>query len=214
MQTSNLFPPLLSGLAKQAAQRIQPPQWLLHEGRQRLVLLLNHILMQQPSAMQRLARQNGRVIHIQAGHQRTGDVGATPPWTALTLSITAAGLFNLAPAHARPDLHLHITDTHPARLAQAALRGEKPPLHIMGDVRMATELQWLIDNVRWDVERDLVRLLGEGPAKAVAALALTIAHGLSQFVSGCLAARTVEHCTVAPGAAPTQVPCTASVNIS
>lgn len=204
MQTFTLFPPLLSGLAEQVAQRIQPPQWLLHEGRQRLVLFLNHILMQQPAAMQRLARQNGRVIHIQAGRQRTGDAGAMPPWSSLTLSITAAGLFNLAPAHARPDLHLHVTDTHPARLAQVALRGEKPALHIMGDVRLATELQWLIDNVRWDVERDLVRLLGEGPARTIAALALAIAHGLRQFVSGCVAARAADHCTTAPGSAPTQ----------
>ena len=43
----------------------QPPQWLVHEVQQRLVLFLNHVLMQEREAMDRLVRQKGRVARVQ-----------------------------------------------------------------------------------------------------------------------------------------------------
>ena len=40
--------------------KVQPPQWLVHEVQHRAVLFLNHVLMQESAATERLARQRGR----------------------------------------------------------------------------------------------------------------------------------------------------------
>ena len=42
-----------------------PPDWAIDELQRRVVLLLNHVLMQEPLAMERLARQQGRVVRVQ-----------------------------------------------------------------------------------------------------------------------------------------------------
>ena len=55
----------LDGLFERLASGPQPPQWLVHEVQHRGVLFLNHVLMQEPQAMERLARQRGRVAHVQ-----------------------------------------------------------------------------------------------------------------------------------------------------
>jgi ubiquinone biosynthesis protein UbiJ len=44
------------------------------------------------------------------------------------------------------------------------LRGDKPSIRIEGDVQFAAEINWLVDNVKWDVEEDLARLIGDVPA--------------------------------------------------
>jgi ubiquinone biosynthesis protein UbiJ len=41
-------------------------------------------------------------------------------------------------------------------------------VQIEGDVQLAAELAWLSDNLRWDFEEDLARLLGDIPAHALA----------------------------------------------
>ena len=45
--------------------RLQPPPWLVHETQRRVVLFLNHVLMQESAATERLRRQQGRVARIQ-----------------------------------------------------------------------------------------------------------------------------------------------------
>jgi ubiquinone biosynthesis protein UbiJ len=93
MNTSSPFS-FLESFVKQ----IQPPPWLVAEGRQRLVLLLNHVLMQEKEAQSRLARKKGSVVRAQwAGF-------------SLDLLITPAGLTDLAPAGAPADLTLIITE--------------------------------------------------------------------------------------------------------
>ncbi len=154
----------------------QPPQWLVHEVQQRLVLFLNHVLMQEKEAMDRLVRQKGRVARVQ--------------WRvySLALVITPAGLFNLAPETAVPDLRLEVTETSPFTLAQGALRGDKPAIRIEGDVQLAAEINWLVDHVRWDVEEDLARVIGDAPAHTVAQVAGRAAQALRQFVGSRMAA--------------------------
>lgn len=161
---------LLGSLAERAAQAVQPPAWLVHETQQRLVLFLNHVLMQEPQAMERMVRQSGRVARVQ--------------WRqfSLALLVTPAGLFNLAETGSAPDLRLEVLDTNPIALAQAALRGDKPGIRIEGDVQLAADLQWLADNVSWDVEEDLARVIGDVPAHTLANLARTAAQAVRQFV--------------------------------
>jgi ubiquinone biosynthesis protein UbiJ len=160
----------LDGLFERVAAGPQPPQWLVRELQQRMVLFLNHVLMQEKEAMDRLVRQKGRIARVQ--------------WRvySMALVITPAGLFNLAPDTATPDLQLHITETSPFALAQTALRGDKPAIRIEGDVQFAAEINWLVDHVRWDVEEDLARVIGDAPAHTVAQFARRGAQALRQFV--------------------------------
>lgn len=148
----------------------QPPQWMVHEVQQRIVLLLNHVLMHEPEAMARLVRQRDRVVQAQWRHF----------W--LALRITPAGLFNVAAEGAVPDLRLEIAEPSPLDLVERLARGEKPPVRIDGDVQFAAEINWLVDHVRWDLEEDLARLIGDAPAHALADAVRRAAQALRQFV--------------------------------
>jgi len=50
--------------AQALASRIQPPAWLIDEGQQRVVLLINHVLMQEPQACERLRRVAGQRVEV------------------------------------------------------------------------------------------------------------------------------------------------------
>jgi ubiquinone biosynthesis protein UbiJ len=129
---------------------------MVDEGQQRLVLLLNHVLMQESEAQARLARKKGSVIQVRWG------------FFSLSLQITPAGLVNVADASRSPDLVLSLEDQPPWAVARQVLQGQRPPVQIEGDVQLAAELAWLSDNLRWDFEEDLARLLGDIPAHALA----------------------------------------------
>jgi ubiquinone biosynthesis protein UbiJ len=168
-------PPLpLSSLADalgKFADHLKAPAWLVDEAQQRLVLFLNHVLMQEPEAQARLMRQTGRVVQV-----RWRDF-------SLQLAATPAGLCELAGAAAVPDLLLTVTDTSPLDLARSALRGDKPGVRIEGDVQFAGEVNWLVDHVRWDAEEDLSRLIGDAAAHTLANIGRAAAQALRAFVS-------------------------------
>jgi ubiquinone biosynthesis protein UbiJ len=180
----------LDGLFERVAAGPQPPQWLVHEMQQRMVLFLNHVLMQEKEAMDRLVRQKGRIARVQ--------------WRSysMALVVTPAGLFNLASEGAAPDLQLHVTETSPFALAQTALRGDKPAIRIEGDVQLAAEINWLVDHVRWDVEEDLARVIGDAPAHTVAQFARRAAQALRQFVGARVAPPPSSEVAAQPPAAP------------
>jgi ubiquinone biosynthesis protein UbiJ len=160
----------VEGLLDQLASRLQPPAWMVDEVQNRLVLLLNHVLGQEEEAMARLARQKGRVVLLQ--------------WRdiVLKLAATPAGLLERAPAAAPADLTLTLTQESPFDLARAALRGDKPAVRIEGDVQLAAEVNWLADHVRWDIEEDVARLIGDAPAHTAGQIARNVLNALRQFV--------------------------------
>jgi ubiquinone biosynthesis protein UbiJ len=167
-------PPLsfLDDLFTRFGSRMQPPDWAVREVQQRMVLLLNHVLQQEPEARQRLARQQGRVALFQ--------------WRFVTMKLVAtpAGLLDLAPEGAQPELTLTVTEESPLGLARAAFSGDKPAVRIEGDVQLAAEVNWLVDHVRWDVEEDLARVIGDVPAHTLAAGARRVAEALRRFTGG------------------------------
>ena len=165
----------LSGLVERVMAGPQAPEWLVSEMHQRLVLFINHVLMQEKEAMDRLLRQKGRIARVQ--------------WRqySVALLVTPAGLVDVAPEDAAPDLMLEVTETSPLSLAQTALRGDKPSIRIEGDVQFAAEINWLVDNVKWDVEEDLARVIGDTPAHTVAQVAGRGAQALQQFVGSRMA---------------------------
>ena len=79
------------------------------------------------------------------------------------------------------DLSLTLTEESPWELFQAALRGDKPPVRIVGDVQFAAEINWLVDNVRWDLEEDLSRIVGDAPAHAMGEGARRMVDALRGF---------------------------------
>ena len=169
MATTTPFP-FLDRVLERIAEGPRPPDWLVGEAQQRLVLLVNHVLMQERAATARLVPRSGRVVRVQ--------------WRQffVALQVTPAGLFDLAQQGATPDLHFEITETSPLGLARSAVRGERPPVRIDGAVDFAGDLQWLADNLRWDIEDDLARVIGDVPAHTLARVARAGAQALHGFV--------------------------------
>lgn len=168
MATQSPFP-FLDDLFSRLARGLQPPAWMLEEIQRRQILLVNHVLMQEPEAQARLARQTGRVVEAR--------------WRIflMRLRITPAGLLDLAPPDGPPDLTLTLTQESPWQLAQAALRGDKPPVRVAGDVQLAADINWLVEHVRWDLEEDLSRLIGDAPAHAMGEAVRGMVKALRQF---------------------------------
>jgi ubiquinone biosynthesis protein UbiJ len=150
---------------------LKPPAWAVHEAQRRVVLLLNHVLMQEPEAALRLARQTGRTMLVQ--------------WRNFSFKLVAtpAGLLDLADQEVQADLVLTVTDESPLALVQAALRGDKPAVRIEGDVQLAAEVNWLTEHVRWDMEEDLARVMGDVPAHTLSQFAQGLSGALRQFVT-------------------------------
>jgi len=167
---------LLGDLFNRVGERLQPPPWAVHEIQHRAVLFLNHVLQQEPEAQQRLVRQQGRVVRFQ--------------WRFVTMELVAtpAGLLDLAPPGSLPELTLSVIDDNPFEIARATLRGDKPSVQIVGDVQLAAEVNWLVDHVRWDVEDDLARVIGDVPAHAIGNAVRRVVGALRQFVGNRAAA--------------------------
>lgn len=147
---------------------MQPPGWLVAELHQRVVLFLNHVLQQESQAMERLQRQQGKRVLMQ--------------WRQFTvdLRVTPAGLLELAVGPGDRDLTLTIGEESPLALARLASRGQKPQVRVEGDVQLAGEIGWLAEHVRWDVEEDLSRIIGDVPAQMLA----TAARRVTQVLRG------------------------------
>lgn len=156
--------------AAQTAASLQPPDWVVDETLNRLVLFLNHVLAGEPQAVQRLVRQRGQRIELvwQKMH--------------LLLQVTPAGLFERGSSEGF-DLRLTVTDVNPMELVALLIRGDKPRVRIEGDVLLAAEVNWLIDNVRWDFEEDLARLMGDAGAHTLAALGRQALSAIRAFVT-------------------------------
>jgi ubiquinone biosynthesis protein UbiJ len=154
MSTPNPFP-FLDDAFQKLATTFQPPAWAVDEVQRRLVLLANHVIQQEPEAVARLARMKGRVALFQ--------------WRDYSFRVrfTPAGLLDLAPAGTPGDLTVAITQESPVALVQGLVSGSRPAVRIEGDVQLAAEINWLVDHLRWDVEEDVSRLIGDAPAHAL-----------------------------------------------
>jgi ubiquinone biosynthesis protein UbiJ len=163
-----------------------PPAWAVEESQRRIVLLINHVLMQEPQATARLARQKGRVILVQ--------------WQSLNfkVALTPAGLMDLAQADVPSDLVLTLTGSSPVALVKGLLQGGKPEVHVQGDVQLAAEVNWITDHVRWDVEADLARIVGDVPAHMAVETCRKIAQALGHFVTQRRNSKTTDSAESAP----------------
>jgi ubiquinone biosynthesis protein UbiJ len=169
METPSPFS-LLEGVFQNFQLPFAPPAWAVEEAQRKVLLLINHVLTQEPTARQRLARQKGRVVLAR--------------WHELTfkLVLTPAGLFDLAAPAVDPDLTLVVTQESVLDIARTLLAGAKPAVRIEGDVQLAAEINWLVDHVRWDLEDDLARVFGDVAAHTLVLACTSAARVLRQFV--------------------------------
>jgi ubiquinone biosynthesis protein UbiJ len=161
---------LVSDALTQFAMQTQPPSWVVDETLNRVVLFLNHVISREPEAQNRLARQKGRCIQLQWQEK------------LIQLSPSPAGLLERVSGQ-RTDLKLTLRDASPFAMASAVLKGEKPGVHIEGDVQLAAEVNWLIDHVRWDVAEDLSGLIGDAAAHTLVGMGQQAVKAVRQFAS-------------------------------
>ena len=188
---NNTFP---FSFLESLANRFQPPAWVVDEGQQQLVLFLNHVLMQEKAAQDRLLRQKGRVVHVRVG------------LFAIDLVVTPAGLVDRALPGAKADLQLSVPVDSPFNVLQSVMAGKAPPVKIEGDVQLAAEVGWLADNLRWEVEEDLSRLIGDAPAHALADAARRLIGGLKQFLARTPPAAPASPASSSPAVVASPVP--------
>ena len=132
----------------------------------RMILLLNHVISRESYAMARLQpfAKSTVLLHL------NGWPTLLPAAPDLALVLTPAGLFErlqfsddtlgAAPAA----LRIELDASNPALLALGALSGERPRVTVQGDAALAAEINWLMENLRWDIEDDLAGLVGPAAA--------------------------------------------------
>ena len=141
---------------------------------ERLVLVVNHVLAAEPQATARLLPHRGRVLRLElAGLPRL-----LQPAPELAFEVTPAGLMAACTDPRAADLRVRIDAANPAALAFRALTGEQPLVDIEGDAQLAGDVDWLLKNLRWDVEADLERLFGPMVAHELYKLGASLAHAL------------------------------------
>jgi ubiquinone biosynthesis protein UbiJ len=166
---------------------------------ERLVLLVNHVIAAEPAALDRLRPHAGRTMQIEL----TGWPALLPKAGPFAFRVSPAGLVEwLAEASSLPpDLRVAIDAANPALALTRILAGERPAITVSGDAALASDVDWLIDNLRWDLQDDLARVVGEAPARQLAKVGGWFAGALREGAKALrdLAAR-------APTAAPTVTP--------
>jgi ubiquinone biosynthesis protein UbiJ len=147
---------------------------------ERLTLLVNHVLSSEPVAMQRMRGHVGRIIHLHF----EGWPAPLPPLPETAFRVTPAGLLEWCGADVPPDPDLRVTvdASNPALAVVQAVTGSRPQVDVAGDAAFATDLNWLFDNLRWDVQDDLARIVGQVPAREIARIAGGVAVGVREAV--------------------------------
>jgi ubiquinone biosynthesis protein UbiJ len=147
---------------------------------ERVTLLVNHLLAAEPIAAARLQAHAGRSIQLHFD----GWPGLLPALPPMAFRVTPAGLVEWCgeAVPAEPELRVSIDASNPALAMAQALAGTRPKVDVAGDAAFATDLNWLFDNLRWDAQDDLARIVGQAPAREIARIAGGVAAGLREAV--------------------------------
>ena len=177
-----------------------PLSWISQLALPKLTLLLNHIVSSEPVATAKLQAHAGRTIDLRwessfkpplPAFLTGGQNGAwqPAPWRFV---ITPAGLFEAvegAPGTTPVDtsgtpssgLIITVRLADPLTMARQALRGERPEVNIEGDAALAEVASWMMKNLRWDVQDDIARWLGNTPAELLRTVGESIKQSLQRW---------------------------------
>jgi ubiquinone biosynthesis protein UbiJ len=165
---------------------------------ERLMLLVNHVIAAEPAAVERLRPHAARTMQIDL----TGWPALLPRIGPFVFRVTPAGLLEWLDdaAGEAPELRVAIDASNPALLLTRLVAGERPAITVSGDATFATDLDWLIDNLRWDVQDDLARIVGDAPARQIGKIGGWLASALREGAKTLrdLAARSPGSDTAAP----------------
>jgi ubiquinone biosynthesis protein UbiJ len=147
---------------------------------ERIALAINHVLGSEAAATARLRPHAGRTVELALA----GWPSLLPSPPALAFRITPAGLVEWCGIErsGEPDLAVRVDASNPALLLARGLIGERPAVDIEGDVALAGDVNWLTQNLRWDVEADLERVVGATAAHQLHRLGSLVAGGLRSAV--------------------------------
>ena len=147
----------------------------------RVTLFLNHVLASEPAATARLAPHAGRSLAL-VWRQWPPFL---PPPPALAWQVSPAGLLERATVPAeQATLRVSLDAGDLPRWWAAVQAGGTPPMDIQGDAAFAADVNWLVANVRWDMEDDLARVIGDAPAREIARWGRSLAATLRGFAGG------------------------------
>lgn len=156
-------------------------QLLVPAAARRVTLLINHVLSSEAVATARLKPHAGRSIrlHLQ------GWPSLLPALPELVFAVTPAGLleWRADDAPTQVDLTLEVDASNPALELARSLAGEAPRIRVIGDAALATDMSWIVDNLTWDVQDDLARIVGNVPARELA----RVGRGLSGALRAAMA---------------------------
>lgn len=158
-------PDFLSGMADKTKPLVSLMTEIIHgisqPIRAQMLLVINHVVAQEPEATKRLKVYAGRKVALDHVF------GIWP------LTITPAGLFEDAFQTVDAsntsemqdiDLRIKIKASDFMMVINLLLKGQRPPVEIEGDADLAAVFAWLGENLRWDYEEDLSRIVGDAPA--------------------------------------------------
>lgn len=139
---------------------------------ERLVLMVNHVIAAEPVATEKLKPHAGRSIRFRFD----GWPSFLPAPPSSVFRVTPAGLFEAAEngVPIAEDLLVGVDTSNPALVALRLFTGERPTITVAGDAGFAADVNWLFDNLRWDIEDDLAKLIGDAPARELARFAAAV----------------------------------------
>jgi len=151
---------------------------------ERVVLLLNHVVAAEPQAMERLRGHAGRTLRIEL----EGWPSILPAPAPIGLRVTPPGLVEWleSPGDLPPDLRVAVDAANPALAFARFVAGERPQVRVEGDAAFAADVDWLIANLRWEVQDDLAKIVGDAAAREIARFGGAVAKAVRE------AARTID----------------------
>ncbi len=145
--------------------------------------VLNKLLLREDWARDRLSRHSGKTVRFVIGGLKTG------------FSIQASGLTQACDPAVVPDVTLTIPSDKLSGLP-TVLRSRDPDavaeiMHIEGDAGLARVVSDLARDLRWDIEEDLSKLVGDMAALRLLQAGKAMAQGV-QLTAGRLAGNVGE----------------------
>jgi ubiquinone biosynthesis accessory factor UbiJ len=148
---------------------------------ERITLLLNHVITSEPIASTRLKTHAHCSIELAYAKWPT----MLPALPELVFQITPAGLLEWLGSGeqstpVKADLKISVNAANPMSLIGQWLVGTRPQISIEGNSALAADISWLIENLRWDIEDDLAKIIGAGMAHQLCTVGRRISTGFTK----------------------------------